>query len=446
MTVLVDMTNTADLPYPYLTGIQRVVIHVLSELITARSDVRLVRFDVQSSELVFMEISELPEPFRRYGNLNLAPAVDRPAAVNGLAWPFQHLRRIKNKITSRSTAARAAYGYVVSVLRSFTGPSADHPPPTSPVVMSGVGQDDIILCLGLTWFVPGYWDALRRVKRDGAKVIQLIHDINFVTHTQWVPTECINEGRAWFDTAIESADILVVTSQFLQNEVERYMRNGRAMSRPLARIRLGDDPPWLIVPQRAPSNGGYTPFVMYVSGFYPRKNHVALYHVWSRLIRERGTDCPDLMLLGWPGAPRLELIDHIAADPATRDKIHIRFDVGDEELSRLYRSCLFTVYPSHYEGSGLPLAESLRLGRFCIASAAEALREVGGNLVDHFDSTDEEEFYQRIIHALDTPGYVAMREDAIRKQYKPWSWKQTAAQVADVIDRLDAITKPRMAS
>jgi glycosyltransferase involved in cell wall biosynthesis len=290
----------------------------------------------------------------------------------------------------------------------------------------------VCLSLSLTWGLDGYWAAVADEARAGARVVQLLHDITFVVHPQWVMPDWAAMGARWMREATEHADLLLVTSQFQRAEIERYVHAAGLRSRPIAIVRLGDDPRGLTSPTETPLRPD-GPFVLCVSGFYPRKNHHALYHVWRRLAATLGERCPFLVLVGEVPRMPFELLSQIERDPLTRDRVLVWFDVSDDELGRLFRRCLFTVYPSHYEGWGLPVAESLRLGRYCIASSAASLPEVGGDLVDYVDPFDHRALFDRIAHALAHPHYVWEREAAIRARYRPHSWKDTARQILESV-------------
>ncbi len=95
--------------------------------------------------------------------------------------------------------------------------------------------------------------------------------------------------------------------------------------------------------------------------------------------------------------------------------------LSDAELRQAYRSCLFSVFPSHCEGWGLPIAESLVQGKFCVASNRAPIPEVAGNLIDYFDPTDDDDALAKIERLLD-PGYLVGREAALQDEYQPRTW------------------------
>jgi glycosyltransferase involved in cell wall biosynthesis len=134
----------------------------------------------------------------------------------------------------------------------------------------------------------------------------------------------------------------------------------------------------------------------------------------------------------------LTALAQLERDPLTKDRVSVLFDISDDELVHLYRSCLFTVYPSFYEGWGLPVGESLGLGRYCIASSAASLPEVGGDFIDYVDPFDQMDFYMKVLRAIREPDYVRAREAIIRQNYAPRSWAETTRQLLVSVDRARA--------
>jgi glycosyltransferase involved in cell wall biosynthesis len=108
--------------------------------------------------------------------------------------------------------------------------------------------------------------------------------------------------------------------------------------------------------------------------------------------------------------------------------------LSDAELRQVYRSSLFTVFPSLCEGWGLPIAESLVHGKFCVASDRTSIPEVGGDLVDYFDPSNETDALAKIERLLLEPAYLMAREARLRAEYRPRSW---ADCVHALIGKLD---------
>ena len=96
--------------------------------------------------------------------------------------------------------------------------------------------------------------------------------------------------------------------------------------------------------------------------------------------------------------------------------------VKEATLHGLYRACLFTMFPSLYEGWGLPVSESLAHGKLCIASNASSLPEAGGDLADYHAPEDVDRCLALVERAIFDPAYRTAREERIRREYEMPSW------------------------
>ena len=100
---------------------------------------------------------------------------------------------------------------------------------------------------------------------------------------------------------------------------------------------------------------------------------------------------------------------------------------------QLYQGCLFTLFPSHYEGWGLPVTESLALGKPCIISNVTSLPEAGGDLARYLDP-DDLAGTVRLIRAVisDRPGLAAW-EAQVRRDFQPVPWEDSARAILEGI-------------
>lgn len=88
-----------------------------------------------------------------------------------------------------------------------------------------------------------------------------------------------------------------------------------------------------------------------------------MFQVWARLLREKAyEDIPTLVFAGRPASMVEDLMQQMENTEYLDGKVRLIREPSDEELRGLYRNCLFTVFPSLYEGWGLPVTESLLLG------------------------------------------------------------------------------------
>jgi glycosyltransferase involved in cell wall biosynthesis len=167
-------------------------------------------------------------------------------------------------------------------------------------------------------------------------------------------------------------------------------------------------------------------YILCVSTLEQRKNHKRLLEA-MRGVRDHIKDL-DLVLVGGVDASMkkttLEFIRRNAW-------VHHFDRVDDYTLTRLYEESLFTVYPSLDEGYGLPVIESFRHGKFCLASHAGAIPEAGGEWADYFDPEDVQALAAKILKYVTNPEELRRRETLLTS-YTPASWRETSWQVARV--------------
>jgi glycosyltransferase involved in cell wall biosynthesis len=305
---------------------------------------------------------------------------------------------------------------------------------------------DVIVSLGSSWLTHNFCGYIRRLKRNQeVRFVQLVHDVIPILYPNWTPWFRAAFNR-WIKHVTSVADMLLTISQNSRRDLESYaLVEGFALP-PLRTIRYGTGlPSGFGLRPRTPSAGGSTvtrslpeQFVLCVSTIEDRKNHELLLTVWGNLLAAHGpSKVPHLVLVGRVG--------YFAFDTGLRAKLlDKRFCqriiaagvVKDAELAEAYRRCLFTVFPSFYEGWGLPVEESLAHGKFCIASNSSSMPEVGEDWVDYFDPRDATDAQRVLERALFEPCYVEARERRIRAHYRPSSWRDCARQLIQYAEGL----------
>ncbi len=193
---------------------------------------------------------------------------------------------------------------------------------------------------------------------------------------------------------------------------------------------LGTDPPGEMArPDGLPDDFTARGYVLSVSTIQVRKNHQLLYHLWRRFAEEGRTDVPRLVLVGSRGWLSDDLLYQIKNDPLVRDSILVLNHVGDAGLNWLYRHCRFTLYPSFYEGWGLPIVESLQHGKACIASRTSSMPEAGQGLALLIDPLDFEAWHCEILNWIENPAALRFVEEAIRCRFRPRTWTDFTQQL-----------------
>lgn len=159
------------------------------------------------------------------------------------------------------------------------------------------------------------------------------------------------------------------------------------------------------------------PYFLFVGTLEPRKNLPALLDAWRAVRREADID---LVLAGRRRAD----FPVLPPEPG----LQVFGEVPDADLPRLYSGALAFVYPSLYEGFGLPVLEAMQCGACVIASSA--VREVGGNAAVYADSP--EELVESMRAAASSPAWTDPWRARSLARAAEFSWDCTARQTYEV--------------
>ncbi len=123
----------------------------------------------------------------------------------------------------------------------------------------------------------------------------------------------------------------------------------------------------------------------------------------------------------------------LTEDPLVAPHVRVLGRVSESTLRWLYINCLFTVYPPHVEGWGLPIAESLGFGKPCVCANTTAMGEVAPELSIGVDPMDGNRWYEQIKQLSGDEGLLEQWIDRIEKEFRPTPWTLTAEQIWQVL-------------
>lgn len=176
------------------------------------------------------------------------------------------------------------------------------------------------------------------------------------------------------------------------------------------------------------------PYWLCVGTIEPRKNIKVLLAAFDRL--KAATDCPhQLVLLGKKGWKSDGIYQRIQSSPY-RECIHLPGYVEREALPVIYSMAEVFIYPSFYEGFGLPVLEAMSCGVPVLTADVSSLPEVGGEGALYFDPHSVEELVDLLRQLLRSP---ALRQQQARlglKRATQFSWEKTARETDAIFDRL----------
>lgn len=304
-----------------------------------------------------------------------------------------------------------------------------------------VQPGDVLVSLGASWGFPHYLKHIAKAKqRYGVRFAILVHDLLPIENQHFFERWYVDQFRNWLSDALSHADMVLTISNYSRSALVRRVAETKGGAPRVEVLKLG------ATINRQPAADARTEmklpprFALFVSTIEVRKNHRLLVRVWQRLIERHGEDAvPALIFAGQIGWLVDDLLTELAESDYLNGKIQIVPKLSDGELCQAYRACLFTIFPSLCEGWGMPIAESLAHGKFCVASNRASIPEVGGDLVDYFDPSNEDDALAKIERLLLDPGYLAAREARLRAEYVAPTWTDC---VRSLIGKLGQLPSP----
>lgn len=259
-----------------------------------------------------------------------------------------------------------------------------------------------------------------------------LHDLSLMHYPQFHPKERVWFSDIFFNRRLPEADHIIVPSAYIKKEVRRYLK---VPENRLSVIHEAPDPfffprPADQVRQVAERLCLPETYLLFVGTLEPRKNLALLIEAMRRL-----PATIHLVLVGWKGWGDRGWQDKIAAYGLS-GRIHLTGYVDEAALACLYSGASALVYPSFYEGFGLPLLEAMACGCPVICSDAASLPEVAGNAALYFDPRSKAAIVEQISRLLTDSDLAEKMRAAGRQQAACFSWQTAAEKSAAVFKQL----------
>jgi glycosyltransferase involved in cell wall biosynthesis len=266
----------------------------------------------------------------------------------------------------------------------------------------------------------------QRVSPVGAKTVLTVHDMIHDLFPDWFPPGWAASESASKRTAVERADHLICVSENTRKDLlDLYGVDSAKTSVVHHGIPLIGDKPLVDDTPKRPS-------ILYVGDRGAHKNFATLLAAYasSRSLQEQ---CDIVAFGGGRFTPQENaLIDHLGV---RRERI--RHESGsDSDLALAYRRATLFVYPSRYEGFGIPLLEAMNLACPVICSNAGALPEVVNDAALLFEPDSASDLSNAIERLL---GDTDLRRSLVergRERVRQFSWERCAQETLDIYQRL----------
>jgi len=262
---------------------------------------------------------------------------------------------------------------------------------------------------------------------DHQRLVVTVHDLAFLVHPGSFPRRWALTYRAGLARAVRSADALIAVSRHTAEDLLRRtrVRPAKVYVAPLApSLPEGHADVAEVLARHRVSQ----PYVLSVGTLEPRKNLVRLVRAYRR-VAARGA-AHSLVLVGPVGWRPGELLEETTKDGPGH--VVLTGQVTEDDLDAFYRGASAFVYPSLYEGFGLPVLDAMARGVPAIVSTSSSLPEVAGEAALPIDPRSVGSIAEALELVTTDSALAARLAEAGRKRALRFSWERTAGLTLEV--------------
>jgi len=241
------------------------------------------------------------------------------------------------------------------------------------------------------------------------KKATIVHDLVFMKYPETVDELIRKTQEQRLRWVQKESSVIFADSDSTKNDLEKLLF--------IEKDRVIVNYPGITQANRKIHDTRYTihdtrPFILTVGKLEPRKNIERLVDAFNKLNR-KDLDLYIVGMTGW-GNVRVE----------QNQNIKLLGFISDDELAKLYRSCLFFVLPSIYEGFGYPVIEAMSHGAAVATSSTSSLHEIAGDSALLFDPTSTESITKALQKLVDSSSLRKQLSIKGIKRAKEFTWKR----------------------
>lgn len=269
-------------------------------------------------------------------------------------------------------------------------------------------------------------DFLRPPLLKRTRGITTVHDLAFRRHPEWHTREIVEAHLRKMEKTVKYGDLIICPSEFTKKELLHFYP--QILEEKITVIPEGVDEKFRIINDKRKIDKVLKkykikkPYILYVGAIEPRKNLIRLIKAYFLLINTKSLFVNVKLVIagrmGWKNKKIFFTVKNLELE----GKVIFTGFVEDEDLPYLYNGAKVFVYPSLYEGFGLPVLEAQACGCPVVASDIESLREIGGSCVIYVNPNKVEDIKDGIAGTLNN------RQRLLKKgrNRKKFSWRRAA--------------------
>ncbi|MGI8734790.1 MAG: glycosyltransferase family 4 protein [Pyrinomonadaceae bacterium] len=259
-----------------------------------------------------------------------------------------------------------------------------------------------------------------------------IHDLSILLYPEHHEPYLVRRARRRLRLMVRSAAMIIAVTESMKREICEHLgvRAERVAVTPEAPRRSFRRVPLEQTVEIRRSLGVEDDFILFVGTIEPRKNLLTLMRALEEILRNTSLR-PQLVIAGGKGWLMEELFSFLEKSVA-KERVRFIGYTSDDELRSLYSSCRISVYPSLYEGFGLPPLEAMACGAPVITSRIPAIAETVGSAAILIDPTDVDGLASSIAELWnDLPQRLQLSTAGLQRS-ATFSWETTARMTLEV--------------
>jgi glycosyltransferase involved in cell wall biosynthesis len=298
---------------------------------------------------------------------------------------------------------------------------------------------DTLVCAGTPWEHLDIQSIQFLKEQIGFRLVIVCHDIIPLLFPDFYKESDVNSFRGYYRLAFPLADLVVFIAPAIERDALAYCKTHDLKIKRTCVVTPGADAlmrrPTAMPPlPHAIQRGNYA---LLVSTIEPRKGHELIYNVWLKLLAEGIPQRTGfrMVFVGRPGWKVEGLMDRLRNDPRLDGSLHLLTSVNDDQLAALSAGAAFCLYPSVYEGYGLPIVEAFSRNKALLASTGGAIPDVVAGLSPCLDPHDELLWHSMLKKWIVDPGARVPYETDIKRRFRLTPWRSSARQFFEVVQQ-----------
>jgi glycosyltransferase involved in cell wall biosynthesis len=279
----------------------------------------------------------------------------------------------------------------------------------------------------------------------GVKTLAVLYDLQHEAYPSFFSSHELAHRRRFYRDLTSRADHIVCISEFSRISLIRRLGvpPDRTSVIPIAIHRrlmpLTADEAWTRLNGRLPR----CRFALYPANFWPHKNHRLLLVAFGRFLKEHPDSDLHLVLTGEllsEGEKFLTAVEHMGLSA----RVHVLGFVSEDHLAALWSTTTCLVFPSLFEGFGIPLTEAMAFGKPILTSREASLPEVAGDDAIYFDARNPQTLVDALALVTSRPDGLDARIESARRRLDRYQPPVVLEQYLDAIDRtaVEALRPP----